>query len=488
MLTVFAIAELREAILIEFALLHQQDRHCDALHYRRPVVELFPLQCVNQAFATTIRQSPELQSLMWGTDGTSPLYWFLSTLNMYRVWDGRRKPRKPCNVRFEVETNLKDVGQKKWMLRKTWADKDASWREIKVFPNDGSRRGFELDFSTSPYRSNKRWVQTLRRVDDPTLGTVYDFIQAMVCELQYEMHQAELRSIPTAHRSAMSEVIGIPELREAILIEYALISQKELPNRDLYSPAIELFPLQRVCRGFAATIRYSPQLRDLMCLRSHPKSISPLDWFLSTLSMSRNRVRKSHAEHFEIRTNIRYKAEEKWALPKSWHSRDASWRRIKIFTANHGKLAMQLDIHADPFDDEFEEGPQSPRRIDVLHPEDNPTLATVHELIEEVVRGCEQDFNRHRSWRTREAAVLQAERIKARVAYYGEEVNAAYPRGRTPPPVREEYKQRYWAQRRATRGEFLDWRRDQRQREYEAEVMEHRRVCDYCQKFDVDEG
>lgn len=503
--TVFSIAKLREAILIQFALLHQQDWHCNTLHHRGPILELFPLQRVSRALATTIRQSPEIRRFSYGSDNTSPVYWILSNIKRYRTRTGWRRPREPHNGRSSGYTDYRGELCFKWEMPGHWTGEEASWRNIKAFLENRDRQGFEL---THPFM----------RAVEPMLGTVYGFCGEMLRKYEPEILGAQAAQVgtrtaevdaatfgegePLSSDSAMSTVFGIAELREAILVEYALIRQEEglcdlqehpAPGsvRPRLVPVVELFPIQRVCHAFAVTIRKSPQLRSFMCLAGD--FASPLDWFLSTLNMYRQRYQgtkeaEMREEYFVVYTNIKDESEPRWQLPAAWKHADASWRRMKIFAEDRSTSDLRLSIVADPFDDEFMYGPLDPEKVAVLQRRDDPTLETFHELIEEVVREVEPRLRRMQLQRDREAARYEAESTRLRIAYYGEEINAMHPRGSTPPPVREDYRKRHLAQRREAGREFSAWRKAQRQREYEAELLEHRGVCGYCAGFDLDEG
>lgn len=101
--------------------------------------------------------------------------------------------------------------------------------------------------------------------------------------------------------SAACRVFAIYELREAILVQYALQNQILLPPltpeqdgdawldtdlcKEIPGPALGLYALQRVNRAFAITISQSPLLRELMCRQPRPENISASRWFLQILGM-----------------------------------------------------------------------------------------------------------------------------------------------------------------------------------------------------------
>lgn len=196
-----------------------------------------------------------------------------------------------------------------------------------------------------------------------------------------------------SHESAMTTVLGIPELREAILIAYGSM---HVDQNEVLGPAVELFPLQRVDQTFAATIRRSPQLRNLMCL-GDGISMDPIRWFLRTVNKNLEAqclpLEKRNLEAQFIPKNIKLQtsfachdgeAWTDWMTPKSWHYKDASWRNIKWGDADRSEEEdhpLQLYFAVLPERDEQFPGVC----ILELHLDTVPTLGDIYDSIREIV-------------------------------------------------------------------------------------------------------
>ena len=140
---------------------------------RGPVVELFPLQRVNHAFTASL-QSIHLRNFMCldqGSEPASPIFWFLTKLNIYH--EPTRYP-DPCLERVEVRTHITDRegAEQTWVVPRKWASEESSWRNIKVFPQNYDGPDFQVTYKTRLRgRSADEVEHTLRRQDNPTLGS-----------------------------------------------------------------------------------------------------------------------------------------------------------------------------------------------------------------------------------------------------------------------------------------------------------------------------
>lgn len=264
------------------------------------------------------------------------------------------------------------------------------------------------------------------------------------------------------YTTASSTVFAITELREAILHEYALDLQQEW----LRGPVVELFPLQRVNHAFTASLQ-SIHLRNFMCLDQGSEPASPIFWFLTKLNMYHEPRRNPdpYLERVEVRTHItdREGAEQTWVVPRKWASEESSWRNIEVFPQNYDGPHFQMTYKTRLRGRSADEVEHTLRR------QDNPTLGSAYAFIEDMVRSYEPEIRELQLRRAEEAAERERESGRLRIAFYNSEINATYPRGSTPPAVRVEYRERYWAERREEGRDFRAWQVAQRQREKEGD-------------------
>lgn len=204
-----------------------------------------------------------------------------------------------------------------------------------------------------------------------------------------------------SHESAMSTVLDIAELREAILIAYG---NTHVEQNEVSRPAEQLFPLQRVDHAFAATIRRSPTLRNMMCLGDET-SMDSLRWFLRTLNKNleaqclpldkKNLEAQSIPQNIKLYSSFASHEGEVWAdlmTPKSWQHKDASWRSIKWGDADRSEeeeTPLQLYFAVLPEREECFPGVCTLELdMDIL-----PTLGDVYDSIREIVVNFQDQVN-----------------------------------------------------------------------------------------------
>ena len=215
--------------------------------------------------------------------------------------------------------------------------------------------------------------------------------------------------------TASSRVFAIPELLEAILFAYGRQSQRwetctknsevngtvhidAITYDQPLEPAISLFPVQRVSRTFAAAIRESPLLRDMMCLGGVPKSIEPRDfvlpWFLKMLDIDiktrswRLASTGGRLEHHKVlcpnflieerKPGEQQTAESRpWTLPVKWAAEQSTWRQMELFSGQERKRDPERNV------DTCVEVPlQRPKKVGRLRLQSEPTLGKFYQMLE----------------------------------------------------------------------------------------------------------
>ncbi|CZT24231.1 uncharacterized protein RCC_09949 [Ramularia collo-cygni] len=290
--------------------------------------------------------------------------------------------------------------------------------------------------------------------------------------------------------SAASTVFAIPELLEAILIAHAQQDQRE---QDWMGhdprPIIALFPLQRINHAFACTIQQSPTLHNRMYgMDMHGTDpAAPLWWFLHPLHIYRGgwwfrEVDVPDVVQFNVRMVMSDSGEDWWQVPpEEWKEENASWRNITVFPKGYEGLGLQLNFKTRKM------GSSRPWTL-LLKPEDGLTLGMVYDFTREILRDCEPQLGELLRMKALQFAERRRELERLRIAFYGEEVNAAYSRGSSPPEVREEYKEQYWKARREEGRDFPAWQRALRRREHQTSGHCARYVCEFCSELDEGEA
>lgn len=234
---VLAIAELREAILIALGnnahitqLVGSNSQSSDD-----PVVELFPLQRISRAFATTIRTSPELRNLMClnaaaaaaAMDKKDPLRWLLRKLNR-RLTD--QYVYSNAELRdFALEQQHHESGNRRnWMVSESWARSDASWRSMRarrrrsvdccdqddIADDNNNNKILQLHFRIHP--DFEGGGVSMLEIDDnalPTLGKIYDSINRTVMDFEDQIAAKEVRRVAETGDS-FRHVLGSSILRK----------------------------------------------------------------------------------------------------------------------------------------------------------------------------------------------------------------------------------------------------------------------------------
>ena len=153
--------------------------------------------------------------------------------------------------------------------------------------------------------------------------------------------------------NAATRVFGTTELLEMILFEFVEITKSVKPVRNCYGsplqvkqPAIQLFPLRRICKGALLTINGSPKLRQSINLDLESTTVAPCNrdytwesltyapfkWFLHFSG-----IRTTYYDHYgrEIECSRHFFPPGKTralesVYPSLRSTTESSWRDIKL--------------------------------------------------------------------------------------------------------------------------------------------------------------